>query len=421
MCPSLPLNHLPRRELLALAAGASVLSACSHNATVSQASASATTSPQARSGAATEAGTGFSAPQASAAPTPSASPTADVLAGWSLEHKVGQLLMVGAEAASGAGAAEAVSQLHVGGVFLSGRSEAGVGATRAVVDSVTALVGPESTNGVGLLVATDQEGGAVQVLRGQGFSAIPDALSQAGLGAGGLEAAARGWGEELAGAGVNLNLAPVADLVDLADPGANAPIGAFGREYGHDLASVRAAVEAFAAGMEQAGVAPTLKHFPGLGRVAQNTDASAGVVDTVTGADDPVAAMFAELAGASGKRLVMLSSAYYSLIDAQAPAVFSSGVVTDLLRGTLGFGGVVITDDVSAAAQLSGWDPGERAVAAVRAGCDIVLASGAPWLAPEMASALLATAQADAGFAAQVDAAVTRVLALKQALGLASG
>lgn len=109
----------------------------------------------------------------------------------------------------------------------------------------------------------------------------------------------------------------------------------------------------------------------------------------------------------------MVSSAIYSAIDSSAPATFSSVVVTDMLRGDLGFTGVVITDDVSAAVQVDAWTPAERAVQAVKAGCDIVLASADATMAADMAEALIAEAQADPAFAQRVDESATRVISLK--------
>ena len=267
--------------------------------------------------------------------------------------------------------------------------------------------------GAPLLVSTDQEGGDVQVLRGQGFSTIPSALKQSEQSAADLETAAAGWGGELAQAGVTMNLAPVADLVDIADPDSNEPIGAWGRQYGNDKETVIERAGAFARGMESAGVVATFKHFPGLGRVAGNTDTSASVTDSVTArTGDAAVEVFSRLI-ADGARVVMVSSAVYTLIDAGSPAVFSSVVVTDMLRGDLGFTGVVITDDVSAAAQVSTWGPAERAVLAVRAGCDIVLASGDPGVVEEMAQGLVDRARTDPAFAARVDESALRVLALK--------
>ena len=122
--------------------------------------------------------------------------------------------------------------------------------------------------------------------------------------------------------------------------------------------------------------------------------------------------VFADAIG-KGAKVIMVSSAIYSLIDSSAPALFSSVVVTDMLRGDLGFTGVVITDDVSAAAQVQDRTPAERAVQAVRAGCDIVLASADAAVVADMAQALVTEAQGDPAFAKRVDESAARVLALK--------
>lgn len=338
----------------------------------------------------------------------------DVLAGWSLEQKVGQLVMVGVAVDSPAQvSADAVTEHHVGNVFLHGRSEAGVDATRDLVEEYTDLAGRRTTHGTPMLVATDQEGGLVQVLRGPGFSDIPRATEQAGWPAATLRERAEGWGGELAAAGINLNLAPVMDLVDADEAEGNAPIGHFDRSYGFTPSSVTRSANAFSAGMRAAGVEPVIKHFPGLGRVTRNTDTDAGVTDTRTGPDAASVKVFADGIDA-GARYVMMSSAVYDEIDPDAPAVFSRAVVGGLLRGDLGFDGVVVTDDLSAAAQVQDWSPGQRAVRAVDAGVDLVLASADPSVAPEMADALVAEAREDPEFAAKVDESARRVVEAKR-------
>lgn len=340
----------------------------------------------------------------------------DPLEGWSPEERAGQLIMVGVETVGPRLASiDAVSTHHVGNVFIAGQTHAGAEAIRGVVDAMTALVGPDTTHGTPLLVATDQEGGQVQVLQGSGLSTIPSALEQAAMPAQDLRARALTWGQELADVGVTMNLAPVADLVDIPDPSANAPIGAWEREYGNDPATVLDHATAFAQGMEEAGVIAVYKHFPGLGRVGANTDTASDVTDGTTApSGDAAVSVFADAIG-GGARVVMVSSAVYPLIDDSSPAVFSPAVVTDMLRGDLGFTGVVITDDVSAAAQVQEWDPGQRAVRAVRAGCDIVLASGDPSTAIDMVRALVDQARDDPAFADRIDQSAARVLDLKTA------
>lgn len=355
---------------------------------------------------------GTTTPAPTLSPTPV--PTVDPLSGMTLEQRVGQLFIVGSPAtAAGDEALDALRSRFVGGVFLSGRSMLGVAATRAVVDQLTAA----SAGEVRLLVATDQEGGEVQVLRGPGFSEIPAATQQGTTAVSQLTEDAARWGGELAAAGVNLNLAPVADVV--ADPSSaaqNAPVGAFHREFGYDRSSVEQHAGAVMAGMLSAGVVTSPKHFPGLGLVTQNTDTSADVTDELTDDNSPSVGVAATLIG-QGAMCIMVSTADYSLLDPGVPAAFSPVIVGGLLRGTLGFGGVVITDDLSGAVQVAAWTPAERAILAIEAGDDIVLVSRYPQYAAEMIDAVVAEARADAGFAAKVDSAARRVLALKATLG----
>ncbi|MFG6402698.1 glycoside hydrolase family 3 N-terminal domain-containing protein [Microbacterium sp. P04] len=345
--------------------------------------------------------------------TPTPTPTTvDPIADLSLEQRVGQLFMVGTSvAAPDPVTLAAVSDQHVGGVFLHGRSSAGVDAAAAFVGAFSAVHDPADPP---LWVATDQEGGDVQVLSGPGFDDMPTALTQARSDAATVQADATRWGAQLRAAGVTMNLAPVADIVTSPEVGAqNPPIGALNREYGFDEATVASRAGAFAAGMRASGVLPTFKHFPGLARVSQNTDTTAGVVDDVVGADSPDVAVYRTLL-AQGPAVVMMSTAIYARIDANAPAAFSPAVVTGLLRGQLGYTGVVTTDDLSAADQVAAWSPADRATLSIAAGVDLVLVSADPSLFPEMYQAVLARAQSDPAFAAQVDAAARRVVQAKQ-------
>ena len=408
-----------RPVLLAALVGAGSLAGCSLIPGSSSAGSSPSAKPQAPEPTTSSAAP---SPTAAASPAPSATATATAtdgaLAGWSLEEKVGQLMMVGVDAqAPKQSSNEAVDTHHVGNIFIAGRTTAGSQATQKVISSFTSKVGPGTTHATPMLVATDQEGGEVQVLAGSGFSDIPSALDQSAQPRDQLVASARTWGKELADVGVNMNLAPVADLVDIARPASNEPIGRWGREYGHDAATVSSQAGAFAEGMQASKVIPTYKHFPGLGRVKDNTDTSAGVVDSTTtrSADTAVSVIFGA-AIAAGAPVIMVSSATYSLIDPSAPAVFSSTIVTDMLRREMGFSGVVITDDVSAAVQVQDVSAGDRAVRAIRAGCDLVLASADPTVAADMVKSLIATAQSDPAFAARVDESATRVLNLKKSL-----
>ena len=353
-------------------------------------------------------------------PTPSPTPTpTDPLAGWTVEEKVGQLFVVGLnlDGSKKQLSIDAVTRDHVGNVFLHGRSTAGVVAVRAQVGSFTALVTPTTTHGEPMLVGVDQEGGKVQSLQGPGFSTIPAATAQATVAPDLLTSQATEWGRQLAAAGVNWNLAPVMDLVPASSAAHNPPIGALQRNYGNTPASVSSHAGAFIAGLSASGVGTAIKHFPGLGYVTANTDATAGVTDTVTGFDSEAVGVFKSgvQAGASS---VLMSLAVYTQMDPTAPAAFSSKVVQHGVREVLGFQGVVVTDDLAGAAQVAAWSPGDRAIDAISAGCDLVLYSRDPTTVHEAVAAVVAKAKADPAFAARVDESVRRVLALKAQLKL---
>ncbi len=350
-------------------------------------------------------------------PDPVTDPVAATLRAMTLEQRVGQLLMVGG-AATGVGRAtrSAVTRYHVGNVMLTGRSSAGVAATARVSAGVRALATRSATGGVPPFVATDQEGGAVQVLRSDGFSTIPSGVVQGRWSPGTLRRRAAQWGGELRAAGVDLDLAPVADTVPPGTAARNPPIGRFGRQLGSTPDDVGDHVLAFDAGLRAAGVAATVKHFPGLGRVRANTDVTSGVTDRTTTRRDPALAPFARAIDA-GVPFVMMSTATYALIDPAQPAAFSAVLIGQVLRGDLGFDGVVISDDLGRARQVASVPAGRRAVRFVAAGGDVVLTVD-PTVVPAMQRALLARARSDPAFRATVDAAATRVLTAKLRQGL---
>ncbi|MFR0357427.1 glycoside hydrolase family 3 N-terminal domain-containing protein [Streptomyces sediminimaris] len=332
-------------------------------------------------------------------------------------QRVGQLFMGGVSPSKpDPRKIQLMRRYHVGAVFLAGRSNAGTTANRAFVDGLQAKADTAAGRRVPLLVSTDQEGGRVQVLSGPGFSAMPSALVQGGWSTSYLRGRAAVWARQLRAAGVNLNLAPVADVVPAALGRSNAPIGRYDREFGHTAAAVTPHSDAFAAGMAQSKVLATLKHFPGLGNVRGNTDTTADVVDSVTTRTSSSLAPFRSGIKA-GAPLVMVSSATYSRIDPAHRAVFSSAVIQDLLRKDFGFKGVVISDDLGRAVAVQAVPPADRAVDFLSAGGDLVL-TVEPDLIPAMADAVRTRMAQNAAFRARVDQSVHRVLTAKQQEGL---
>lgn len=332
-------------------------------------------------------------------------------------QRVGQLFMGGVTpSAPDSKRIALMQQYHVGSVFLAGRSKAGTAATKSVVDGLQAKADTVAGHRVGLLVSTDQEGGQVQVLSGPGFSTIPSALTQGTWTTTQLRSASAGWAKELKSAGVNLNLAPVADVVPASLGTGNPPIGKFNREFGHTAAVVAPHSDAFLEGSLQSGVLATLKHFPGLGYVRGNTDTTAGVVDTVTTSTSSSITPFKSGIQA-GAPFVMISSATYSKIDAKNRAAFSSTVIQTLLRKNLGFKGVVISDDLGNAVAVKAVAPGDRAVKFLSAGGDVVL-TVEPNLIPAMTKAVQSRMTQSSAFRTQVSQSVHRILNAKQKAGL---
>ena len=337
-----------------------------------------------------------------------------VLADMSREEQIAQLFLVGVPLED-LGRAQELAASGVGGIFLAGRSEMPAEELAAATRDWQ-----EQAPGPGLWIAVDQEGGNVQTLSGPGFSDLPPAQEQGRLPQAELAALADGLGAELSSAGINLNLAPVADVVPAGTEQSNEPIGYYGRQYGSTAEEVRAAVATVVDGMAEHGVTAVLKHFPGLGRVRANTDTSGRVVDPETQPDDAEVRAFAELADSPARPFVMTSSAFYPAIDESRPAGWSGRVVNQLLRRDLGFDGVVVSDDVGAAAAVQDVDPGTRAVRCLGAGGTLVL-TVAPDLLPEMRAAVGARDAEDEYFSARIDTAVRTALLAKAHAGLLTG
>lgn len=236
-----------------------------------------------------------------------------------------------------------------------------------------------------LLIAIDQEGGVVQRLRA-GFTALPALAGFAQLHRQSPDAALalareHAWlmASEVRAVGIDLSFAPVVDLGR-----GNRVIGS--RAFAADPELTAAFAKAYVAGMHEAGMAATLKHYPGHGSVREDTHVEAAIDPR------PLAQILAQdllpfRAGiAAGAEAVMMAHVTYPAV-APEPAGYSSRWIGDILRGDLGFRGVVISDDVGMAAAGSAGGVGARVLAHLDAGCDLVLAC-TPDLVPEALAAM---------------------------------
>ena len=265
-----------------------------------------------------------------------------------------------------------------------------------------------------LLLMTDQEGGEVRRLPGAPVmsekqigesSNPPAAASSAGTGA----------GQNLAGVGMNVNLAPVLDVYYKAGNF----IDQYQRSYSNKASVVTACGQAFITAQQQTGVAATAKHFPGLGSASrsQNTDTGPVTLNVSLSGLRTKDEVPYPAAIAAGVKLIMASWAIYPALDASNPAGLSSAVIQGELRGRLGYQGVTITDAIEAGALTSFGGYGQRAVLAARAGMDVLLCSAQD---PTEGQAVV-TALASALDSGQLDpgtfnAAVQRVTALRNGL-----
>ncbi|HEX3442519.1 MAG TPA: beta-N-acetylhexosaminidase [Pseudolabrys sp.] len=220
-------------------------------------------------------------------------------------------------------------------------------------------------------VLIDQEGGRVQRLGpphwpvyppGACYSALYDRDPASGL------AAARLAGHliaaDLAALGIDVDCLPIADV---PVPGADGVIG--DRAYGTEPGKVAAIAAAIAQGLQAGGVLPVLKHLPGHGRATADSHHRLPVVDTPRATLE--ATDFAAFRPLAGLPLGMTAHVVFSAIDAIAPATTSVTMVQEVIRGFIGFRGLLMSDDVSMNA-LSG-TIAERSRAALAAGCDVVL------------------------------------------------
>jgi beta-N-acetylhexosaminidase len=265
---------------------------------------------------------------------------------------------------------KAIERGDVGAVILFGGNVSSQDQVRALTRELQAIERPVAQP---LIIMADQEGGLVKRLPG-----APDASAEE-MGEGGVDEVARqgaATGRNLADMGVNVDLAPVADV---ARPGSN--LDEDGRAFSTKPGEVARMASAFALGVQESRVAATAKHFPGFGAAPVNTDDAVVVIDTpkrklrrVDGR--PFAATID-----AGVEMVMLSTAIYTALDPDLPAAFSKRVATRELRAHYGFEGVSVTDALGTPAAAPYGGPGELAVRCAKAGMDVLLWGDASGLA----------------------------------------
>ena len=368
--------RLSRRRVLGagLAGGAALLLAgCAPGASPTAGPSGAAPSP-----APSASGSAPASPAASAVrPSPSAA--------GDLRRRIAGLLVVGFRGLTLDAAPWVADALAggLGGVILFDRDQPTDGSRNVASPAQVARLTRDLRAAAGdraIVIGVDQEGGRVTRLGpAHGFPAV---ASEAEIGAG-TTAAARTWAAgiaaTLAAAGIDLNIAPVVDLdVNPASPA----IGALDRSFSADPDVVVRMATIEVAAHRAAGVRTTLKHFPGIGSSTANTD-TAFVDVTKTWARVELEP-FRRLVATGDADAIMVGHVLNGQLDPDLPASLSPAVVSALLRGTLGWDGVVVTDDLQATAVLDAYGLEEAALLAIDAGDDLLLVANQQAYEPDV-------------------------------------
>jgi beta-N-acetylhexosaminidase len=324
-----------------------------------------------------------------------------------LARLAGQLLSVGFEGTAASDELRArIAASEVGGVMLFRPNVASPGQLAGLVAALRSASPGESP----LLVSIDQEGGLVQRLRAPATE-WPPMLS---VGSGGdvarTTAVGRAVGEELAAVGVGWNFAPVLDVH--TNP-SNPVIG--NRAFGTSPEAVARQALAFWRGLRDAGLVGCGKHYPGHGDTQTDSHHELPVVPhDIERLRAVELAPFASAARA-GVEAFMTAHVLYPALDPDRPATLSRRIATELLRGDLGFRGVLVSDDLGMKAVADRYPIEELAVGAIEAGCDHLLVRQPEARQRAAFEAIVRAAEARSGFRARVEESAARVAALKAA------
>ena len=296
-----------------------------------------------------------------------------------LEEKVAQLFIIQPEAildvgtavAAGDATREAIDKYPVGGFIYFGENLQSKEQTREMLHNVQAY--STERTGFPAFLSVDEEGGTVARVAGTGNFDVPDIGDMADIGAAGDVDAAKQVGEDigsyLAELGFNLDFAPVADV--LSNP-ENTVVRK--RSFGSDPQLVSDMAIAVSDGLEEKGLLSAYKHFPGHGATSADTHKGYAYTDkTLEELEACELIPFQRCIAAGAKCIMAAHISAPKVTGDDTPTSLSKTMVTDILRGKMGYTGLVVTDAMNMGAITEEYTSGEAAVKAVQAGVDIVL------------------------------------------------
>ncbi|MFD0671975.1 beta-N-acetylhexosaminidase [Cohnella sp. GCM10027633] len=358
----------------------------------------------------TSSSSGTTAPEETPTPSPSSSPESDpvsaLMADMTLEEKIGQMITIGIDGTTlDETASSLIKDRHIGGVIFYKENIDGLSAS---VKLINALKAANADNDAPLLLGVDQEGGKVSRLP-EDFEKIPD---NASVGKSGNADLAQEMGGLLAAEvrtmGFNVNFAPVLDVN--SNPN-NPVIGV--RSFGADAELVAEMGVAEMRGMQDGGVITAVKHFPGHGDTSVDSHLTLPVVRKTLDQLRQMEWVPFKAAIDEGADMVMVAHILFPRIDNDAPASFSKVIIGDQLRGTLGFDGVVITDEMTMGAIANHFGIVNASLKSVEAGSDILMIAHGYDKMRSVYDQLLKAVKDGRIKESRIDESVRRILTLK--------
>lgn len=329
-----------------------------------------------------------------------------------LEQKVGQVFMFGFPGKDPENARYLVQNLQPGGIIYFARN-CGTVEEVAALSALLQQWATTSCSGIPLFIAADQEGGVVARLT-QGISVMPGPMALAAAVSDGrpelIEEASWAMAIQLRSAGINLNLAPVLDVNDNPE---NPVIGI--RSFGENPQLVARHGVLAAQGLRRGGVIATGKHFPGHGNTSVDSHLDLPVLPHSLERLNSCELVPFKQAIEAGIPAIMTAHIMFQAIDPEKPATLSGPVLKGLLRNTLGFKGVIMTDCLEMNAIAEHFGTARGAVEAFKAGCDLLLISHTRKLQEEAWHALLEAVKSGEIPEERLDESVARILELKRA------
>lgn len=349
---------------------------------------------------------------AAATAAPAAPTVQETVAQMSLDEKIGQLVMFSVRGTRlSTTEKDLIRRHHLGGVILFSHNYRNRDQLKVLTAQIQRAARAGNSQSIGALISVDQEGGVVKR-----FPDMPPRYSAPEMGADGRNAFAydegRATGRALRANGVNVNLAPVADL-DLPPEHVMRS-----RSFGRHPERVGRLVRAFARGLQSKRVAATAKHFPGFGGASMNSDYGRAYIRRTKWQLHHVDAEPFHDAIGGGIRMVMLSHGIYVNDGGRRPASVNRYIATERLRREFAFMGVAISDDLNAVSWRFDGSTPQACRATVWAGADIALITADIDMARRCVAEIRRGVRSGAIPRAQIDRSVTRVLELKAWLGL---